>query len=353
MAKQLSCIALALLVTTSAFAASTSHTFRVGAWDGGAYTDDSTGAFSHCAAATPYKSGILFFVGVDAGWGWSLGFAHQSWSLREGETIPIDLTFDSRSPFRVFGTATRIGNEATVNFVKVHMPGDSRLINSFRRAYVMQAFAKGNVYGFNLDDTAQLLPALANCVTVNIANPGANRQPEQTISSLKADGAIVSELSPELQIEAIQLATNFMLKSRLQNPRVLSRTETPTEFASFGAAWASDEAVGAVKIIPPDPNIKGLDVAAAIAGADAKECKGKFASGRLSELVDSEVVFRGFSSCEDTDGSRSAQFFVVPRKQGGFIIFSVASNLENEASRQAIADDNLAGFQKAALSASQ
>jgi NAD(P)-dependent dehydrogenase (short-subunit alcohol dehydrogenase family) len=40
--------------------------------------------------------------------------------------------------------------------------------------------------------------------------------------------------------------------------RALART--PAEFASFGAAWKSDEAVGAVKIIPPDPTIKGIDV---------------------------------------------------------------------------------------------
>src|SRR5262249_54056820 len=106
-----------------------------------------------------------------------------------------------------------------------------------------------------------------------------------------------------LQIEAIQLATNFILQSRLQNPKVLDRSQTPVAFATFGAAWKSYEAMGAVKIIPPDPSIKGLDVAAAVAGADAKDCKGKFASGRVSELIDSEVVFRGFSSCEDTDGA--------------------------------------------------
>ena len=36
-------------------------------------------------------------------------------------------------------------------------------------------------------------------------------------------------------------------------------------------------------------------------------------------------LHRGCSSCEDSDGARSAQFFVVPRKAGGFIIFSVAN----------------------------
>ena len=32
-------------------------------------------------------------------------------------------------------------------------------------------------------------------------------------------------------------------------------------------------------------------MAAAVVAADAKECKGKFISGRNSELVDSDVVF--------------------------------------------------------------
>src|SRR5437868_12072401 len=56
---------------------------------------------------------------------------------------------------------------------------------------------------------------------------------------------------------------------------------------------------------------------------DAKDCKGKFASARNSELVDSEVVFRGMSSCEDSEKSGIAEYFIFPRKAGGFIMFSV------------------------------
>ena len=112
--------------------------------------------------------------------------------------------------------------------------------------------------------------------------------------------------------------------------------------------------MGAVKIIPADPNTKGIDVAAAVAGADARECKGKFASGRVSELIDSEVVFRGFSMCEDTEGSRSAQFFVVPRKQGGFVIFSVSGlDVGEGLSSGDLKGDQLVGFQKAALTATE
>ena len=48
-------------------------------------------------------------------------------------------------------------------------------------------------------------------------------------------------------------------------------------------------------------DLKGLDVASAVANGQSDSCKGKFASVRVSELVVSEVVFRGFSSCEDTN----------------------------------------------------
>jgi hypothetical protein len=66
---------------------------------------------------------------------------------------------------------------------------------------------------------------------------------------------------------------------------------------------------------------------------DAKACKGKFASGRMSELVDNDVVFRGFASCDDSDGSRVAQYFIVPRPKGGFVMFSVQSNMKTRKSR--------------------
>jgi len=46
--------------------------------------------------------------------------------------------------------------------------------------------------------------------------------------------------------------------------------------------------------------------------------------------VDSDVVFRGFSSCGDSDGSRFSQYFIVSKTKGGFVMFSVVSNMETE-----------------------
>ncbi|TMJ23150.1 MAG: serine protease, partial [Alphaproteobacteria bacterium] len=41
-----------------AHAAGPFGTIHVGAWNGGAYTDDNTGNFSHCAAGSEYASGV-------------------------------------------------------------------------------------------------------------------------------------------------------------------------------------------------------------------------------------------------------------------------------------------------------
>ena len=90
-------------------------------------------------------------------------------------------------------------------------------------------------------------------------------------------------------------------------------------------------------------------VASAVVAMDARDCKGKFASARNSELVDSDVVFRGSSSCEDSDGPRLSQYFIVSRKKGGFVLFSVVSNMKTEAAKSITKDERLADFRKAAL----
>jgi hypothetical protein len=53
----------------------------------------------------------------------------------------------------------------------------------------------------------------------------------------------------------------------------------------------------------------------------------------MSELVDSDVVFRGSVTCEDSDGSRVAEYFILPRRKGGFVMFSVQSNLKTAQER--------------------
>jgi hypothetical protein len=263
------------------------------------------------------------------------------------------------------------------------MPQNSALLTQFRKANGMTAFAKGNAFPFALTSTSQLMPVLAKCVdTINqgglraagdfaaMTAASAVRQPKEvapaaTVTVLpkanterlaasppapvKVESSLKTEVSQDFGIEAMELATNFILKTALQNPRILSRSEISPSLVNNAAGWKSDEAYGFVRIIAQDGDTKGIDVASAIAAADAKECKGKFASGRVAELVDSEVVFRGFAACEDTDGARSAQYFVLPRSKGGFIVFSVISDMKSEPARGVAKEEKVANFRKAAL----
>jgi hypothetical protein len=345
---------LSLIASSTAQARGPYGSINVGNWKGGAYTNDQTGEFSNCAAGAGYDSGIYFMVTVDQGAGWSLGFHNPKWTLKKNQDFQIALTFDGQRPFNVQGAAL------SENLIRVPMPVDSTLIAQFRKAKAMTAFTQGQLFQFKLDQTALLLPTLANCVAVvkqqGIANAGdfsvklapkAAARPVPVSGSLKSDSP--QNLSSEMQIEAIELASNFILKTTLHNPRVLSRAETPIAVASTGAAWRSDEAVGFVRIVPLKEGVKGLDVASAVVAMDAKDCKGKFASGRTSELVDSDVVFRGFSSCDDSDGARISQYFIVSRKKGGFVLFSIVSNMKTEEARTVAKEERLADFRKAAL----
>ncbi|WP_315803416.1 hypothetical protein [Bradyrhizobium sp. SZCCHNS3002] len=309
----------------------------VAGWSGGAYTDDNTGKFSSCIASASYKSGINFGVLALPTYNWALAFIHPGWSLSQGQKFPIVLSFDGRNSYNVEGSVW------SANMVVVPMPNDSSLIKSFRAARTMSAFAQGNLFQFDLNGTSVLLPSLANCVRMINAGglaaatnftvqPGAHSAQRQAAPAGAAPAATAStqpsraaEDSPELQLEAMQIASNFILKASLSHPAILGGGERPVWLTSGGVAWKADNATGFVRIVPPQRNVDGLEVAATIIGNDARDCKGKFISARNSELVDSAVVFRGMSSCEDSEKSDIAEYFIFPRKAGGFVLFSVVT----------------------------
>ncbi|MCP1847920.1 MULTISPECIES: S1C family serine protease [unclassified Bradyrhizobium] len=151
----------------------------VGNWKGGAFTNDKNGAFTHCSASTTYQSGIFFMVSIAENGSWRLGFAHDSWRLTPGEAFPLALTFDGQPAFNVYGMP--LGTQ----LVNVEMPVNSSLINQFRKARQMTAFAQGQLFQFNLNQTAQLLPALLNCV-VSVKKNGVSNAGEFAVATKPA-----------------------------------------------------------------------------------------------------------------------------------------------------------------------
>jgi S1-C subfamily serine protease len=132
-------------------------TIHIGNWMGGAYTNDSSGAFSHCAAGSDYESGVSLIVSQTATGSWLLGFASQRFSFTRGDALAIDVTFDGQSQARLFATAN------TSVMMSAILPPN--VAATFQKASLMVAVAGGTPYQFNLTSTGPLLAAIANCVT--------------------------------------------------------------------------------------------------------------------------------------------------------------------------------------------
>ncbi len=126
-------------------------------------------------------------------------------------------------------------------------------------------------------------------------------------------------------LEEIRLARDFFTTARLPNARLVA-TDKPAALASFTAVWRSDDAAGAVKIIPPGPDVSGIGIASNLIAVDPRMCQGNFATARSSVTIERNVVFSAVLSCTEANEQRSAQYFITPRRQGGFVVFAVVGS---------------------------
>jgi hypothetical protein len=91
----LAACAVLATISTGAHPGGPFGSIHVGNWIGGAFRDDG-GAFSHCAATATYANGIILVVGQNVSNTWLLSFASPGFKFNEGDTLPIDVTFDGR-----------------------------------------------------------------------------------------------------------------------------------------------------------------------------------------------------------------------------------------------------------------
>jgi len=132
-------------------------TVNVGGWVGGAFSNDETGAFSHCAATAPYANGVILVVSQNAAGIWSLAFASPNYHFNKDESAAIDVTFDGREQARLYATAYR------PDMLTAVMP--LNVVRTFQKASLMVATAGHAVLNFDLRSTGPAISALANCVT--------------------------------------------------------------------------------------------------------------------------------------------------------------------------------------------
>lgn len=149
-------ISILALGPESAFAKKI-NSLKSGNWKGGAYTNNQSGRFSHCAASVKYKSGILLLFSVTRTSRWNMGLSNRSWNLTPKQKYPIEYRVDNGNVIR--GTALAKSS----NLVQVFLPTSDRLFRQFRNGKRLTVWAARQKMSFSLTGSSKMLSLLLKC----------------------------------------------------------------------------------------------------------------------------------------------------------------------------------------------
>jgi hypothetical protein len=336
--------AAALSASVGSVKAETIRNFQSGTWFAGAYTNDQTKQFSHCAASVPYRSGILMVVSIGRDFGWRLGFVDEAWNLALNQQLPVKLVFDNGAPWD--GTAVALSPKS----VSIPMANNSALIGTFRAGMMMTAYASGQVFQFRLDGTSRLMVELSRCVATELAAERGEPPPhfaDAAKSPVKPTPPTTQPATSDLVLAATRIASNLLLEANFPHARLLTASETPPALQGRGAAWSSDLGFGAVALLPASLATGPQQAASQLISSDAAGCKGDFASGRSSDLVDDKLITKAFTACKESTGTRAFRYFILQRPGSGFVVYELAGPEPSGAGDSPAAKDT--AFQAAAV----
>jgi hypothetical protein len=103
--------------------------------------------------------------------------------------------------------------------------------------------------------------------------------------------------------------------------------DKPAALADFSAVWRAEDAAGAVKIIPPAPDLSAIGIASDLIAIDPQVCKGDFTTARYRTAVGHSAVFSAVLSCSEANERRVTEYIIAPRRQGGFVVFALIRSL--------------------------
>ncbi len=297
--------------------AATLQTFKVGGWSAGAYSDDASHKFSHCAGTTIYNSGIFVTLIINKKYQWGVSFSHPSWNLTPGAKIDLAYVVDNGEPH------SAVGSVINSKQVLIGFGGDAKGFAKFSHGYVLRVAAAQKVFSFNLTNTSKLLPALLNCVNTRM-----NPAPLVTRTNTPSSNA-------EIKAEAAVVAANLLSQAGISGFHLATPGELPELKAD--AIWIAKDVIGTINIMP---NIKTKDldeVRSILIGADAKSCKGTFFSGSIADSGDqNNQLTRVFTTCQTKDTPITTYYLATSRKAGGmYILSTISSGLSEKPAKEA------------------
>ncbi len=321
----LTAVLAATIFLMCAAPAATLRQFKVGDWSAGAYSNDSTREFSHCAASGIYGSGISVVFAINRDFHWSMGFAHPGWKLRPGEVFDVAFTVDDMQP--IMAKARTVKNL----LVEVDLDDSSELFARFRRGRVLRVAAASQVFSFTLTGTSQLLPALLACAanrgsaTPVASNPFATR----AVKSNAANSGTPDRARETA--EATALAANLLSAAGITGFTLLGPSDRPE--IKGDARWLQGDVLGTININPNVPPGEFKNIPAYLIGNDAKACKGTFFSGAIPD--DAAEIGRVFTTCQVDGDTSTAYYLAVPRRAGGAYLIATFSDGSEKPAKEA------------------
>jgi hypothetical protein len=378
--------AVAIASLTPAGAA-TIQTYKVANWDLGAYTNNNTGRFTHCAASARYRNGLTLIFSVSESLEWGISFLNPDWNLRQGRELEVEYRIDGGRENRA--TARAVNERQIV----AKLPDSTELFNQFRYGYrLVVSINDGRTVPFDLRDTNAMLTEVLRCAnrhkgyadnntnrsgdsnrdtsprgdnrtpnspqsgfasgssrrdTPPRDNPAPRETPEDQMARLPERNdntppqnrpAQTPQNTPavgptsESRAEATTLATDILRRANFTY-EFLSPEKAPENLRKYDAAWRADNVLGTLRVLPAANQDK---VRGELIADDANSCKGKFASGALPGMSGSQSQTI-FTSCE-SDNNWSVYYIAVPRRKGGIYLLGVAGTGEQAARMQAVAN---------------
>jgi hypothetical protein len=310
--------------------------FQSGNWKGAAYTNDSTGRFSHCAMSTAYQSGISMFFAVSDNYTWRIGWSNTSWNLNVNQTYTVSLSVDGVNAGTVQGKAVNR------QFFVGELPAQAALFDLFRRGNQLTMVTGNDRFQFSLLGTNAALTVLLNCTRTQLASAPSQPRPPQ--SGADRPGPITTpqpaqpspqptpppppanprrlwpESTAQQRVEAARTLSAILALPTMQGFRPMSEREAidrdVAQSARADLAWRADLLTGALDIVPAQSGLSASAIAGAIVAADRRACgAGRFDSGTTADPR-SQRVARLFTTCEASLRTTEARYMVVPMADG-------------------------------------
>lgn len=126
-------------------------------WTGAAYTDDSTGIFSHCAISANYLSGDTLYFSVTRDGSMGVGVISPNLNLEQGAEFPVMLSVDRMNPF--YGIATALEK----NFATLFITDLDGALGAFKRGCRLVIEGQGLRGTYDLTGTFRALDQVTGC----------------------------------------------------------------------------------------------------------------------------------------------------------------------------------------------